>query len=114
MSNTTKYSLLRQIRKLKNSFLQFSYLPLADILSTDVLLQIVEHSARSRERIFSPLVTLNAFIFQVLSTDGSCRQAVSHVLSERLHQGRLANSIMTGSYCKARKRLPLASTQTRG
>lgn len=108
MSNTTKYSLLQQIRKLKNSFLQFSYLPLADILSTDVLLQIVEHSASSRERIFSPLVTLNAFIFQVLSTDGSCRQAVSHVLSERLHQGRLANSIMTGSYCKARKRLPLA------
>ena len=56
--------------------------------------------------LFTPLVTLKAFIFQVLSTDGSCRQAVNHVLSERLYQGCSANSIKTGAYCKARKRLP--------
>ncbi len=42
----------------------------------------------------------------MLSTDGSCRQAVNHVLSERLYQGCSANSIKTGAYCKARKRLP--------
>jgi hypothetical protein len=71
------------------------------------LLNIVEHSTSSRNRIFTPLVTLKAFIFQVLSTDGSCRQAVSHVLFERLHQGHSAISINTGSYCEARKRLPL-------
>ncbi len=62
----------------------------------------IEHSESSRERIFTPLVTLKAFIFQVLSTDGSCRQAVNHVLSERLYVGKLANSIQTGAYCKAR------------
>ncbi len=71
------------------------------------MLHIIEHSVSSRDRIFTPLKTLKTFIFQVLSTDGSCRQAVSHVLSERLHQGCSANSIKTGSYCKARKRLPL-------
>jgi len=59
--------------------------------------------------MFTPLVTLKAFIFQVLSTDGSCRQAVSHVLAERLLQGQSANSINTGAYCNARKRLPLGS-----
>ena len=106
MSNNTKKSVLHQIRKFKNSILQFSHLPFADTLSSDALEQIIEHSESSRDRIFIPLVTLKAFIFQVLSTDGSCRQAVNHVLSERLYQGCSANSIKTGAYCKARKRLP--------
>ena len=107
MSNITKRIVLLQIRQFKNSIFQFSHLPFADILSTDALQAIIEHSTSSRERIFTPLVTLKAFIFQVLSTDGSCRQAVNHVLSERLYQGCPANSIKTGAYCKARKRLPL-------
>ena len=106
MPNIKKKTVLHQIRKFKNSIFQFSHQPFADILSTDALEQIIEHSASSRERIFTPLVTLNAFIFQVLSTDGSCRQAVNHVLSERLYQGCSANSIKTGAYCNARKRLP--------
>ena len=106
MSNNTKKSVLHQIRKFKNSILQFSHLPFADILSSDALEQIIEHSQSCRDRIFTPLVTLKAFIFQVLSTDGSCRQAVNHVLSERLYQGCSPNSIKTGAYCKARRRLP--------
>ena len=32
-------------------------------------------------RIYTPLVTLFAFIAQVLDSDGSCRQAVSRILS---------------------------------
>jgi len=81
---------LHQIRQFKNSIFQFSHLPFSDILSTDALDLIIEHSESSRERIFTPLVTLKAFIFQVL------RQAVNHVLSERLYVGKLANSIQTG------------------
>ncbi|NOQ63112.1 MAG: IS4 family transposase [Methyloprofundus sp.] len=42
----------------------------------------------------------------MLSTDGSCRQAVTHLLSERLYKGKPANSIKTGAYCRSRKRLP--------
>ena len=106
MSNVTKKIVLYQVRKFKNSIFQFSHLPFSDILSTNTLEQIIEHSENNRERIFTPLVTLKAFIFQVLSTDGSCRQAVSHVLSERLFQGCPANSIKTGAYCKARLKLP--------
>ena len=106
MSNNTKKSVLHQIRKFKNSILQFSHLPFADTLSSDVLEQIIEHSESCRDRIFIPLVTIKAFIFQVLSTDGSCRQAVNHVLSERLFNGCPANSIKTGAYCKTKKRLP--------
>ncbi len=106
MSNNIKKTALHQIRQFKKSLFQFSHLPFSDILSTDALEQIIEHSANSKDRIYTPLVTLKAFIFQVLSTDGSCRQAVNHVLSERLYQGCSAISIKTGAYCKARKRLP--------
>ena len=106
MSYLTKQILSHQIRQFKNSIFQFSHLPFSDILSTDALNLIIEHSASNRERIFTPLVTLKAFIFQVLSTDGSCRQAVTHLLSERLYKGKPANSIQTGAYCRARKRLP--------
>ncbi len=105
MSNNTKLSVIKQILRFKNSVLQFSHLPFTDILSTEALLTIIEHSTSSRDRMFTPLVTLKAFIFQVLSTDGSCRQAVSHVLAERLLQGQSANSINTGAYCNARKRI---------
>ena len=55
MSNVTKKIVLQQVRKFKNSILQFSHLPFADILSTDTLEQIIEHSADSRDRIFTPL-----------------------------------------------------------
>ena len=108
MSNVTKKIVSYQVQKFKKSIFQFSHLPFKDILSTNTLEQIIEHSADNRDRIFTPLVTLKAFIFQVLSTDGSCRQAVNHVLSERLYSGCSANSIKTGAYCKARKRLPYA------
>ncbi len=87
MSNHTKLSVIQQIPGLKNSVLQFSHLTFTDILSTEALLTVIEHSTSSRDRLFTSLVTLKAFIFQVLSTDGSCRQAVSHVLAERLLQG---------------------------
>jgi len=82
-------------------------LPFSDILSAECLQLFIENSPRKRNRIFTPLVTLKAFISQVLSTDGSCRQAVSQVLSERVSEGKKANSINTRSYCKARENLPL-------
>jgi hypothetical protein len=68
LSNITKKIVLQQIRNFKNSIFQFPHLPFSDILTTDILEQITEESASSRDRIFTPLVTLKAFIFQVLST----------------------------------------------
>ena len=70
--------------------------------------------------VFSSLITLQAFIFQVLSDDSSSKLAVACVLVDRVSHGQSANSINTGPYCKARQRLPLtqmiqaeASTGTR-
>jgi len=106
MSHSIKLSVKQQIQSFKNTVLQLPELPFSDILSTNCLQQIIEDSSRVRDRIFTPLVTLKAFILQVLSADGSCRQAVSQVLSERVSQGKKANSVGTSAYCKARDALP--------
>jgi len=59
-----------------------------------------------RDRVFTPVVTLYAFLGQVLDPDHSCRQTVVRVLAWLIGQGRRACSAHTGAYCKARQRLP--------
>ena len=107
MSNHIKLSVQQQIQSFKNSILQLPELSFPDVMSSKSLLQIIEGSSHKRDRIFTPLVTLKAFISQILSADGSCRQAVSEIMSERISQGKKANSIGTGPYCKARDALPI-------
>ena len=65
-----------------------------------------EEGLRWRERLFTPQVTLWTFLWQVLSPDGSCREAVSRLRAYLVMQGQQAVSPRTGSYCKARQRLP--------
>lgn len=65
-----------------------------------------EQQGEIRDRVYSPIVTLAAFISQVLSEDHSCRGAVSRVVAERIEQGKEPCSPGTGGYCQARKRLP--------
>ena len=61
---------------------------------------------RFRDCLFTPLMTLWVFLLQVLSPDGSCREAVSKLLAFLAAQGHAAPEPDTGPYCKARKRLP--------
>ena len=58
-----------------------------------------------RDRIFSPLITLSAFLSQVLSSDHSCNNAVAKVITERVAQGEAPCSSNNKSYCNARMRL---------
>ena len=60
-----------------------------------------------RERLFPPTEALSIFLAQVLSADGSCRQAVNDTAVKRLVAGMDACSPNTAAYCKARARLPL-------
>lgn len=82
-------------------------LPFNDFLADDDISEIINHTTHKRDSIFTPLVTLKAFILQTLSSDGSCREAVVNVLTDRLSMGKSANSTNTGPYTKARQRLPL-------
>lgn len=59
-----------------------------------------------RQRHFPPHVTLWTFLLQVLSADGSCREAVTRMRALRVARGQMPPSPNTGSSCKARRRLP--------
>jgi hypothetical protein len=106
MKNANAKRISDQINSLKQRFSQHPGLPFNDILSTPLLSGIVNQLKNYRDRIFSPLVTLSAFIYQVLSSDHSCRAAVARVLADRMAQGESSCSSATAAYSKARQRLP--------
>ena len=85
-------------------------LPFPDLLAMPELDELAKESDTPfYSRLYTPLVTLLAFMAQLLDTDGSCRQAVSRVISQlALKPGRPKPSQNTAAYCKARLRLPLA------
>ncbi len=74
----------------------------------DNLIQAIHKSGHARSTVFTPLLTLKAFIFQAFSPTGFCKEAVAHILMERINYNHSANSINTGAYCKARLRLVLS------
>ena len=83
MEKSNRLSLRLQIRSFKNTFFQLNDLPFKELLP-DNLIKTIHQSGSSRDTVFTPLVTLRAFLFQVLSSTGSCKEAVAHVLIERI------------------------------
>jgi len=83
-------------------------LPFRDLLSQERILSALERAGvRFRDRVFNPMVTLWAFLSQVVAgKDSSCEEAVGRVLANRLAAGQKPCSPDTNSYCQARKRLP--------
>ena len=65
-----------------------------------------EFGCRSRHRIYTPHVTLAAFLGQAISDDGSCQQAVHRLNKHRCSLGLPPASVDTNSFCEARHRLP--------
>lgn len=83
-------------------------LPFCDLLDAEMVEEVLrEEGVRYRDRIFSPVVTLWTFLTQVLSLDHCCRKAVACLIADRLARGLEPCSADSGSYCKARQRLPL-------
>ena len=73
-----------QIRAMGGRFAQTEGLPFSDVLSAETVRNIMDEEVGSyRDRIFSPLITLSAFLSQALSSDHSCRNAVAKVLAEQ-------------------------------
>lgn len=69
--------------------------------------QVLTHQGMAgRNRLFPPSLTLWTFLLQVLSPDGSCREALSRLRPWMIATGQTPCSPHTGSDCKARKRLP--------
>src|SRR5947209_5999512 len=94
----------QQVGFLRRQFLQGGGLPLADVLSADLVAQALSAvSAVWYDRIYTPLVTLWVFLGQVLSADQSCRAAVARLNAHRVSRGRPPCSARTGAYCRARQ-----------
>ena len=65
-------------------------------MADDDIADIIEHTPHKRNTVFTPLVTLKAFIFQVLGDDGSCKQAVASVLRIEYAMGNQPTALIRG------------------
>ena len=87
MPRNPHFVVKNQIESLRIRFGQHENLPFHNILSTNIETSANEYMPNTRDRIYSPSVTLSAFISQSLSTDGSCKKAVANVAAERAALG---------------------------
>jgi hypothetical protein len=107
VSHSTASRQARQIETLRTQFAQADGLPFADLLPADRLaLALREEQATWRQAVWTPVLTLWAFLSQVSSPDGSCRLTVDRVLAWLVSRGEEPCSPKTDPYCKARQRLP--------
>lgn len=85
-------------------------LPFHTLLPKDKIQSVLEaEKVKSRAGgIYTPFVTLWAFLSQVLCKEGSCETAVARVLVHRVEHGQKPCSANTASYCEARQKLPEA------
>lgn len=110
MPHSTARRQLLQIETLRTQFAQTDGLPFVDLLTAERLEQPLTHEkATWREAIWTPVLTLWAFLSQLISPDGSCRLTVDRVLAWLVSRGEEPCSPKTDPYCKARKRLPESS-----
>jgi hypothetical protein len=107
MAHSTPSRRARQIQTLRTQFAQADGLPFADLLTPERLERALrEEKARWREAIWTPVLTLWAFLSQVIRPQGSCRLTVDRVLAWLVSRGEEPCSPQTDPYCKARRRLP--------
>jgi DNA helicase TIP49 (TBP-interacting protein) len=77
-----------RVEILKQKFSRSLGLPFKELLPSEVIEQALrELKIRYYRRLFDPIVTLWAFLSQVLDTDKSCHKAVSKVIAYLAEQG---------------------------
>jgi len=107
VSHSTARHRAHQIETLRTQFAQADCLPFADVLTTERLEQALrEERACWREAVYTPALTLWAFLSQIISPNGSCRATVARVLAWLIARGESPCTPKTDPYCKARQRLP--------
>ena len=106
MRHSTAQKRARQIELLRTQFAQADGLAFADALPAErVEAALRETNATWRDCVYTPVLTLWAFLGQVISPDGSCRAAVARALAWLVSRGEPPCTPKTDPYCKARQRL---------
>jgi Transposase DDE domain/Insertion element 4 transposase N-terminal len=107
MSHATPLLPARQVANTARQLQNAEGLPFAHHLpKEDIHNALRQVGAPFRDRLFSPAVTLWAFLSQVLDRDHSCRQVMMRLFAWLNARGIRLRSTDTGAYCKARARLP--------
>ncbi len=96
-----------RVKILKEKFSTSWGLPFEELLPESAIEQVIEElKIKYRRRLFDPIVTLWAFLSQVLDVDKSCHNATSRVISYLVGESQEIPSTDTSAYCQARSRLP--------
>lgn len=98
---------------LKRGFQNSLALPFAEVLSESALEEVFEeHGVEYRQRLYTPMVVLWAWLSQVLEADKSLSQSVKRMIAFLTAQGTALPSRDTGAYSKARSRFSFAVLHT--
>jgi hypothetical protein len=93
------------------SFAARSGCPFSDCLDEQRLEKLAQEFGLDFGDVFTPAVTLWAFLSQCLSASKSCVSAVARVMVLRISLDLAPCSENTGGYCKARAKLPVPFLQ---
>jgi hypothetical protein len=100
-------SQVSRVQKCRQKLIEDQDLCFAELLPTEQIKAAIEqHQVRYRQCLYTPLVTIWTFLYQVLASDQSCRAAVARLLAFLCVAGNGPISAKTDPYCKARQRLP--------
>ena len=101
-------SIGRYVEKIKQKIDHSLELPFQEVLPESTIDASVqaERKKRYRKRIYTPAVTVWAFLSQMLSKDKSCKNTVSRVLADRAAKGEPIPSADPSAYSQARQRFP--------
>jgi hypothetical protein len=103
----TTYTAPKRVDILKDKFSKSIGLPFKELLPETLISEIIsELKIKYRCRLFDPIVTLWAFLSQVLDVDKSCHNAVSRIIAHLVGLGVELPATDTSGYCQARIRLP--------
>jgi len=98
---------VRRVRQCRQQMVDDQDLCFTKLLPKERIEAALErHQVRYRERLYTPLLTIWTFLYQVLAADQSCRAAVARLLAFLCVGGKGSRSAKTDPYCKARQRLP--------
>jgi len=100
-------SQVSHVQKCRQKILEDQDLCFTQLLPKEQIEAAIErHQVHFRQRLYTPLVTIWTFLYQVLASDQSCRAAVARLLALLCLGGDSSRSAKTDPYCKARQRLP--------
>lgn len=108
MNSNHKLATLQQSQIQKYSQSSTPHTFFNQLTSPELVSTVEDLLPEHRERRFPPTETLSIFLAQVMNADSSCQNIVNETALTRAIYGLPSCSSNTGSYCKARQRLPLS------